>query len=537
MRSISLRAWLLVCLSAGLQVVVFPTGGPMPVWRAALCWIALVPLLAALSLPGRNGSLLSLRSSVLLGYLCGFLWYFGNCFWIYQTMYLYGGLPKPVSFGIVVLFSLYLGFYHALFAGTFASLRRSRAGAGGALILTPFLWVAVELARDRITGFPWDLLGNALVDNQFVTKIAPLAGVMGISFLVAAINAGLAAGLLFPGRRRLRMVAGVAAVLAGLLQAAMLMNSAQRLGPQPKQQAVMLQENLSVGVTGRSEQPLSEEQELEDFTRLSLAPVIGGAGAQGARPTILLWPEAPSHLRSDEPWLRSALGALARQAQAPVIAGTLGVDANPASPRGVNVYDSAMLVDGGGSYSGRYDKIHLVPWGEYVPFKAVFSFAEKLTEGVGNMDAGHDRTVFHTGGHSYGIFICYESIFGDEVREFVNHGAEVLVNLSDDGWYGETGAPWQHLNMARMRAIENRRWVLRATNTGVTTAIDPEGRITVEAPRHVRAAFMFPFEFERGTTFYTRHGDWFAYLCVLVTLLAVGARWRVSGSFKAGRVG
>ena len=533
MRLISLRAWLLVILSAGLQVFMFPTGGPMPTWRAALCWFALVPFLGALSGPGKDGTPLSLRNSVLLGYLCGFLWYFGNCFWIYQTMYLYGGLPKPVAFGIVILFSLYLGLYHALFAGLFSALRRGRNGAAAALVLTPFLWVAVELARARVTGFPWDLMGYAQVDNGLVTRLAPLAGVMGISFLVAAINAGIAYGWAGAPRRQW-IVSGLAAILAIALQTTGTYPGDKSSFAESRSYAVLLQENINVGAVGRLDLPLTQAEELEMFPAASLQPF--GLPA-GIRPTVIVWPEAPSEFHSYDPYFRGKVGELARSAGVPVIAGSLGVDFDPVPVRGYYEYDSATLFDAAGNYSARYDKIHLVPWGEYVPFKRFFSFAGKLTAGAGNMDPGHLRTVFQTGGHSYGVFVCYESIFGDEVRQFVNNGAEVLVNISDDGWYGETGAPWQHLNMARMRAIENHRWVLRDTNTGVTTAIDPLGRVGAEAPRHVRAAFAFPFEFEQGTTFYTRHGDWFAYLCALVTVLAVGLRWRFSGSFEARRVG
>jgi apolipoprotein N-acyltransferase len=226
-------------------------------------------------------------------------------------------------------------------------------------------------------------------------------------------------------------------------------------------------------------------------------------------------------LRSNDAMVRAALGQVASRADAPVIAGSLGVDLDQSVDKGYYLYDSASLFDRTGSYAGRYDKVHLVPWGEYVPYKEFFAFAKKLTAGAGDMDPGHRRNVFRTDGHAYGVFICYESIFGDEIREFVKNGAEVLVNISDDGWYGDTGAPWQHLNMARMRAIENHRWVLRDTNTGETTTIDPLGRY-VETERHVRTVYALPFEFETGTTFYTRHGDWLAYLCAMVTLGAVG---------------
>jgi apolipoprotein N-acyltransferase len=246
-------------------------------------------------------------------------------------------------------------------------------------------------------------------------------------------------------------------------------------------------------------------------------------------PTILIWPEAPSQFESSDPSFRTAIANLVRTAQAPAIIGSLGVDLTSLSSRGYFLYDSASLFNSAGTYQGRYDKIHLVPWGEYVPFKQVFAFAQKLTAGVGDMDRGVQRSVFTADGHRYGIFVCYESIFGDEVRHFALNGAQVLVNISDDGWYGDTGAPWQHLNMTRMRAIENRRWLLLDTNTGITTSIDPNGRPSVEAPRHIRAAFAFPFAFTQGVTFYTRHGDWFAWFCCLfafcTTVIAAADTW------------
>ena len=536
MQLVSIRAWLLVILAAILQVAIFPLAGPVPAWRAALSWIALVPIFLALTTPGRTGQPLRLPRAAVLGYLCGVLWYAGNASWIYQTMYLYGGLPKPVAFLILVLFSLYLGLYHALFATLFVLARRSFSNASAAFILAPFLWVAVELARARITGFPWDLLGNTQIDNAILIRIAPLTGVMGISFLIAAINAALALVLVSGTKRsRLAITSALVLVLATRLLNPVLFDSEM---PNPYLPvAVMMQENLQVGAVAKQEQPLSPSQEMDVFSASSLAAKHGVSGdwfgAVSHRPAIIIWPEAPSHLRSDDPTFRASMAHLAATAHAPLIIGSLGVDQDTSSPRGYYLYDSASLFDAAGSYQGRYDKIHLVPWGEYIPFKRFFAFAQKLTEGVGDMDPGHARTVFTTGGHTYGVFVCYESIFGDEVRHFAQGegqpGAEVLVQISDDGWYGDTGAPWQHLNMARMRAIENHRWLLRATNTGITTAIDPQGRMAAQAPRHVRAAFAFPFAFLHGTTFYTRHGDWFAWLCVLITFaaLAFGLRSRL----------
>jgi apolipoprotein N-acyltransferase len=171
---------------------------------------------------------------------------------------------------------------------------------------------------------------------------------------------------------------------------------------------------------------------------------------------------------------------------------------------------------------GRYDKMHLVPFGEYVPYKKLFFFAGSLLQDVGILDPGKHRTVFATGGHSYGTFICYESVFADEVRQYARMGADVLVNISDDGWYGDTSAAWEHLNMVRMRAIENHRWVLRATNTGVTAAIDPYGRVVASAPRHIRTSLRVGFNYERDVTFYSAHGDLFAYFCALIAAGGLG---------------
>ena len=221
LRTIQPKAWALVFSSALLQIASFPVAGPLPYWRSALAWIAVAPLLAAIFLPDKHGKHSGLRASFVLGYFCGIVWYAGNCYWIYQTMYLYGGLPKPVAFFILLLFALYLGLYHALFACAVARLGRLRWGPRGALFLAPFVWVAVELARARITGFPWDLLGNSQVDNRLVTGIAPLAGVMGISFLVAAVNACLAAP--FAGRPGARRVHGFVPAAGAFLLAALLL--------------------------------------------------------------------------------------------------------------------------------------------------------------------------------------------------------------------------------------------------------------------------------------------------------------------------
>ncbi len=189
MRLIPARLWGLAVLSGILQVLPFPIAGPVPMWRTAFCWFALLPLLYALKEKTYAGKGLSVIQGTMLAYACGIVWYLGNCYWIYQTMYLYGGLARPVAAGILMLFCLYLGLYHALFGAVVTAVRRSGVGIQGMLLLSPFVWVAVELARARITGLPWDLLGIAQVDNPLLTRLAPYTGAYGLSFVIAGVNA------------------------------------------------------------------------------------------------------------------------------------------------------------------------------------------------------------------------------------------------------------------------------------------------------------------------------------------------------------
>ncbi len=461
-------------LSGLLQVLPFPIAGPVPIWRTAFCWIALLPLLFALHSKNRQEQPLTLLQGTLLGYACGFVWYLGNCYWIYQTMYLYGGLSKPIAVGILVLFCLYLGLYHAAFGALITALRRSRLQAQGALLLSPFAWVAVELARARITGLPWDLLGIAQVDNPLLSRLAPITGVYGISFVIAAVNALWLVRIRLKERRHTRSVLSVAGVVLILLYLVLLRRLQPPVRVPTTAVATLVQHNLGVGTPAETQE--TQQQMLDSFTRLSLAPPqtrcngipelpstrcsasetqtpAGVEGTLAILPTnLIVWPESPSNFEERDPAFRAALSSLARGLRAPVIVGNLGIDPDATKKRGLALFNSADLVAPDGTFAGRYDKIHLVPFGEYVPFKPLFFFAGDLLGEAGSFDSGTHRTVLATGSHRYGTFICYESIFGDEVREFAAQGADVLVNISNDGWYGDTSAPWQHLNMVRMRA-------------------------------------------------------------------------------------
>ena len=311
--------------------------------------------------------------------------------------------------------------------------------------------------------------------------------------------------------------------------------------PAPTATAVLIQPNLNVSGDNRWLRPGEWESHIADFQRLAneqCKTYIAGIPQTGApageivcppnptHPDLIAWPESPAPFIDDDPRLQQALVSIARQEQTPLVVGAIGVSlAEPeqgVAPGGYRIYNSALIVGADGARVGRYDKIHLVPFGEYIPFRRLLFFAHALTGNVGETDRGTERKVFRLNGHRYGVFLCYESVFADEVRQFAQLGAEVLVNLSDDGWYGDTSAPWQHLNMARMRAIENRRWLLRGTNNGVTAVIDPYGRVRQSIPRHQADALPAGYGFRDDITFYTAHGDVFAYLCAILGLGMVG---------------
>ena len=214
-----------------------------------------------------------------------------------------------------------------------------------------------------------------------------------------------------------------------------------------------------------------------------------------------------------------------------MVVGSIGVTPG-LQPGSESVFNSAALISPDVGWVARYNKVHLVPFGEYLPFPTLFSFAGGLTKEVGQFEHGTARAWLNAGDEKLGVFICYESIFPDEVRQFANSGAQVFVNISNDAWYGDSGAYAQHLNQTRMRAIENNRWLLSATDTGVTASIDPWGRVVARVPRKQRTALVAPYALTSDTTFYTRHGDWFLASfwgcgCAIISIGALFAPLRI----------
>ena len=549
----SSKVWAAAALSAALLELPFPLAGPLPASRSVFAWFALAPLLWAILLGA--GQPRPVRRGFFLGYLAGFLWYLGNCYWIRDTMALYGGLPDIVPVLLLIGYSLVLGLYFGFFGLAVALVRQSTGSPRLALAAAPVFWAGLELAASRITSVPWDQLGYSQVDNALVNQLAPFTGVYGISFVLVAVNALLAGGLVLdrcPQRPFWQSARpwGIGGVLLMVVGACGIYLSPPR--PTPTATAVLVQPNLDVGDLGRWDGPGEWDRHMAQFTRLAsllCKQYIAGipetdapngeipCPASAPHPDLVVWPESPAPFEENDPPFRQSLANIAQTVGSPLIVGNIGWSLDTPTQEW-NYFNSALVVGANGERVGRYDKIHLVPFGEYVPFARLLTFARKLTGRVSKFTRGDVRKVFRlptANGevHGYGVFICYESVFADEIRQFSQLGAEVLVNISDDGWYGDTSAPWQHLNMVRMRAIENRRWILRDTNNGVTAVIDPEGRVRQSIARHQVDALPAQFAFRDDVTFYTAHGDLFAWLCAILGLGVLVWAFRASPVVKA----
>jgi apolipoprotein N-acyltransferase len=360
------------------------------------------------------------------------------------------------------------------------------------------LWVAIERTHGPL-GFAWQALGNAGINMDVPMRLAPLVGVYGISFVFAMMSTALALVALRRKRRELLWL--LALPLLYLLPAL----------PEPQpgtEPAVLVQPNIS---ETREWTWNSVVETRDHLASLSLQAALSEAGRP---PRLLVWPEVPAPLYyDDDPQFREMVTGLARAARTSFLFGTV-TRTRTGAP-----LNSAVLLGPGGQYLGRYDKVNLVPFGEYVP--KFFGFVNRITNEAGDFEAGRRTVVFQSEGRRIGAFICYEAVFPDFVRRFAADGAEVFVNISNDGYFGRSAARQQHLNIVRMRAAENRRWILRSTNDGITAVIDPAGRVMSRLEPLREATLHARYSPVREQTPYTRWGDWFAFTCAVGGILAL----------------
>lgn len=480
-----LFSYSLAVLTGVLLVLVFPNWNQ--IWLAPF---ALSPLLIAVASEPRP------RHRFLLGFLAGNVYWFGICSWIQFVLEVHGGMGRWGGWGTFVLFSL----IKSLHMGLFALLAGIVVWKWYAIPAIAAIWTGIERTHGDL-GFAWLCLGNAGIDLALPMRLAPWVGVYGLSFLFAMMAAGAAGVALKRTRKRLLWLMVIPALLL----------MPQLPAPEEgRETAVMVQPNI----------PEEQEWTRDRASEMQAMLLNRSYGtALESRAGLIIWPEVPGPLYyfRDEPFRRKA-GDLARRTHAFLLFGTVA-DSAKGEP-----LNSAVLLGLSGQFVDRYDKINLVPFGEYVP--EFFSWVNRISHETGDFVPGNRVVVSPLDAEKVGTFICYESAFPQEVRQFVEGGASLLVNISNDGYFGRSAARDQHLSIVRMRAAENRRWILRATNNGVTASVDPGGRVVKILPGYVETSGAFNYSYESGLTFYSRYGDWFAWGCWIVVGVALFASQR-----------
>ncbi len=493
------RSLLLAALSGILLAVAFPVLN-----LHLLAWVALLPLFLAL-----RGQ--SVRNGFWLGGVAGIVYFAGTVYWVTNSVHFYGGIPIIPASLITLLLCAYMALYPAVFGAAVVHIRKNHPSLF--FVAAPALWTTLELARTyAFSGFPWSLLGYSQYLALPVVQIADITGVYGVSFLIVLVNAALAEFI-----RDRKNYPGLLVALAVMLFVLGYGYMKLRL---PEQGA-----GIKVSVAqGNIEQdkkwdPAFQEETLAIYRRLTRE-------ALKEHPDLVIWPETavPFYFGGVAPTdqaLTADLGAFVKQSRVPLLFGSATYEVKP--NRQIIGRNSAFLLSADGQVEATYHKLHLVPFGEYVPLKKVLFFVEKMVQAIGDFQAGDDYVVMRV---PYGrtetklsVVICYEIIFPDLVRRFVDKGANVITTITNDAWFGKTAAPYQHFSMAVLRAVENRVPVARAANTGISGFIDAQGHILAESEIFIQTQLTHTLVPGTEKTFYTRHGDVFSYLCVLASLI------------------
>jgi apolipoprotein N-acyltransferase len=510
--AIELRTrWLPAAISGLLLTAAFPKPG-----LSLLAWVALVPLLIAL-----QG--LDPRQAFRIGMVAGLAHYLTLLYWVVITMRTYGYLPWWQCISLLVLLSTYLGLYPGVFAMLVVRLCRK---PGKIVLLAPVCWVALEYVRSfMLTGFPWGIVGYSQFNRLHIIQISDMFGVYGISFLVVLFNAAAYVMILWLAKRQWRgqmvkrrdlaMAVLMPVVFIGLTLA----YGSKRMHAVDEAMAGAASTRVAV-VQGNIDQarkwdPAFQISTTKKYVNLTLA-------AAKYKPDLIVWPEtATPFFFEASPKLTRLVTDAVRQTGAYLLVGSPSVQGPPDDR---SLYNSAYIVAPDGLAGGRYDKVHLVPFGEYVPLKGLLSFAGKMVAQVGDFSSGEKgRTLaWRDKGPPIGVQICFEIIFPGLSRSLVKHGAGLLVNLTNDAWFGRSSAAFQHFTMTVFRAVENRRTLVRCANTGISGFIDPVGRIVERSELFEDAVIEKTVPVLKTTTIYTRMGDVLPLACLIWLVVRIG---------------
>jgi apolipoprotein N-acyltransferase len=502
-REVLLRPAALAVLSGVLLALSFPKFG-----HGAVAWVALAPLFIALSRSGGGWP------AVRLGFISGAVSSVGIVYWTALVVVQFGGLGIPVGIGAMATLCLALAAFPSLVAWAIGTW--TRAFGPAALLAAPLAWVAVELMRARTAlNFAWCLLGYSQHANLPVIQVARFTAVYGVSLLVAGVSALLAYLAVEPRARRRRAAVVVTTAVVALVWVDGVARLRRSEPAAPTVRVGLVQASI---LQGDKWDPDKAWENVDRHVELT-----SRAAAERAR--LVVWPESAVPFYFDHsPEAELTLRELARQRQVYLFFGNDDLERGTAGRR---VWVGAKMLDPGGALVYRYHKVRLVPFGEYVPLQPLLTvggrYTAKLVRQVADFTPGQDYTLGGVDGHRVGGFICYEAIFPDLVRQFAAGGAELLVNVTNDGWYGRTSAPHQHLAMALFRAVENGTYLVRAANTGISAVVDTRGRVVARTELFEQTVLVRDVPLIPGRTFYARHGDVFAWTCVALSLALTAA--------------
>ena len=491
--------------SGALLALSYPKFG-----HPAFGWVALTPLIIALLSPGVR----SARSAFGRGLLAGAIYFSGTLYWLVETMTTFGGLGLPIAVFAAALLVAYLSLFPAAFAVSLYRIRRTMGVRAAALSAAP-IWIATELGRQYVwDGFPWALLGYSQVSVLPVAQLASVTGVYGLSGLLVLASAALALLIVDRGRWQWGLSAIVVVLVAAIAVwgSRRMANDALASAGQP----------IRVGVIqGNILQHEKWNPALRDAIIGRYVTLTRQAVERGAR--FVLWPESALPVYFEEDPVRAAVvRRLAREYKITMLIGSdqrerVRPEAALEDPANKN-YNAAFLVNPDGSTADVYRKMHLVPFGEYVPLQRILFFVGPIVEAVSSFTPGTEATLLPVEGHKVSTAICYEVIYGSLIREFVTEGSELLTTITNDAWYGRSSAAYQHWDQASMRAIENGRFLARAANTGVSGFVDPYGRVLEKSSLFEQAVLVQDLRFLQHRTVYSRTGDVIAWLSLAFTL-------------------
>ncbi len=499
---------IILALSSGILLVLgFPPTDLYP-----LTWIALVPLLIALYEKG-------VKTSFFLGMLTGFVFYSGTIYWVFHSMYFYGNIPAILSSLLLVLLCSYLGVYVGIFSVLFSFI--SKNSKLPALFVIPILWVTLEFLRTyALTGFPWSVLGYSQYKLLPLIQIADITGIYGISFIIAALNGAIFdVAIYWPKRLGTMPLFARWPLTLGIITYAIIIIMSLFYGNNKLHEDDNGSKIKISVIQGNIEQDKKwntkfQKEVIDTYKRLSM-------NASTAAPDLIVWPETalPFTFGYNETLTQEVITFQKSQlfGNPYLLFGSVIVKDIKAEQSRMS--NSAILLSPEGGILSIYDKIHLVPYGEYVPFRNISPYIKKLTYGIGDFTHGKETVVMNTPFSRIGNLICYEIIFPGLVRKFVNKGANVLVTITNDAWFGRTSAPYQHFVMAVFRAIENRTPVVRSANTGISGFIDTKGRIKRKSDIFVEATITEEISIGNKKSFYTKYGDLFAFFCIISSVL------------------